>query len=457
MNQANNSSNAEEAEIMFSILDFARLHGRKINEDQVKMHFGDTKSQQSFKNLISAEYLRKVKKEGSLFYAITSSGLNLFEDKRKEETVPKDLRERILEKLNEVVAKLGMKPWEIMFYIIHVIGNRQPITTDEIMHYFQEKFQDTKGTSRPNVYRNLQRMRMKGYIEHEKMRYSDFSPYVLSEKGKEIFKMTKADATSKLRTVEEWDAALRQVNHDIDEERKQDDNALFYTVENVLPDNLDNQQLIWALYTQAAVYELKGELDKAEETYLRMETISEEISDSRARAYALKGLGNVASRQEKFSVAEQHYKRCQRIAQTLQDTQLLSDVLNNLGSCLYMNDKIDDALEHFENALQLTGHDASRQAATLYNEGLCYARKEDFTKAKELWSKSLHLYEALHEAVEINKVRHNLRELNRKEKREYLREAYEKAIKTGTTLDVKKAYKDLASFIMDDFNVAEGD
>jgi tetratricopeptide (TPR) repeat protein len=457
MNQANNSSNAEEAEIMFSILDFARLHGRKIYEDQVRISFGDTKSQQSFKNLISAEYLRKVKKEGLLFYAITSNGLNLFEDKRKEETVPKDLRERILEKLNDVVAKLGMKPWEIMFYIIHVIGNRQPITTDEIMHYFQERFQDTKGTSRPNVYRNLQRMRMKGYIEHEKIRYSDFSPYVLSEKGKEIFKMTKADATSKLRTVEEWDAALRQVTHDIDDKRKQDDNALFYTVENVLPDNLDNQQLIWALYTQAAVYELKGELDKAEETYLRMEGISEEISDSRARAYALKGLGNVASRQEKFSVAEQHYKRCQRIAQTLQDNPLLSDVLNNLGSCLYMDDKIDDALEQFENALQLTGNDASRQAATLYNKGLCYARKEDLTQAKELWSKSLHLYETLHEAVEINKVRHNLRELDRKEKREYLRETYEKAIKTGTTPDIKKAYKELASFIMDDFNATKGD
>jgi tetratricopeptide (TPR) repeat protein len=188
-----------------------------------------------------------------------------------------------------------------------------------------------------------------------------------------------------------------------------------------------------------------------------MEGISEEISDSRARAYALKGLGNVAFKMEKFSVAEQHYKRCQRIAQNLEDNLLLSDVLNNLGSCLYMDDKIDEALEQFEKALQLTGNDASRQAATLYNKGLCYARKEDFTKAKELWSKSLHLYETLHEAVEINKVRHNLREIDRKSKREYLGEEYWKAIKTGTTPDIKKAYKDLASFIMDDFNATEGD
>jgi Tfp pilus assembly protein PilF len=130
---------------------------------------------------------------------------------------------------------------------------------------------------------------------------------------------------------------------------------------------------------------------------------------------------------------------------------LLSDVLNNLGSCFYTNDDVDEALCIFEKALELAGVDTSRQASTLYNEGLCYARKEEFAKAKELWSKSLTLYQTLQSAVEITKVQHNLREVDKKQKREFLQENYERVKQTGTTADIEKAYKELVRFLMDEF------
>ena len=442
-----------EAEYMFEILNFARLHGRKIDKKEFQERFGN-KTENILQKLLQRELLREVKKGDLLFYAITSNGLNLFEDKRRAEPVPEELKSKIIEKLDTYITELEMKPWELMFHIIRVIGDRKSVTTDEVIHYFKERFSDVRGTSRPNVYRNLKRLRMKDYIEYEKQLYGDQSSYRLSEKGKEIFGMTRADATSRLRTSEEWDRALVEVFQRVDEERKKTDEALFYFLDNVLP-NIDKNQLIWVLYTYGGIHELKGNLDKAEEVYLRMVGICEDVKDKKGRAYALKGLGNVTFKQGKHPVANQYYTRCRKIAQELQDNNLLSDVLNNLGSCLYMDDDVDEALTLLEEALTLAGNDTTRKASTLYNQGLCYARKEDYTRAKELWSESLDLYEELHENIEIKKVQHNLREIDRRQKREHLEDSFRQATRTGTSDDITKAYKELNRFLMDDLKGAE--
>lgn len=446
MTQPKNNGNVNP-ELMFELLDFARRNERRIYETQLH-RFGD-KSRSNLCILVAREYLRKIKREKPHFYAITSKGLNLFGDKRKKaDEIPGELKQQILEKLQDIIGELEIKPWEIKFYIIHVIGDNHPITTEEVIEYFQKQLSHTRGVSRPNVYRSLQHLRMKGYIEYENRTYKGESSYRLSEKGKEIFHMTKTDAARRLRTSEEWDTALTQAFQRMDEERKQDDGALSYLLDTVLPESLENQQLIWVLYTQGNVYELRGCLDKAEEAYLRMEGICEEVKDDKGRAYALKGLGNVAFKQERYSKAEEYYKRCQRIAEELQDNLLLSDVLNNVGSCLYVRDKVDEALNLFEKALQLAGDDSPRRASAWYNEGLCHARKEDVDKARELWLKSLHLYEELQEKVEINKVKHNLTEIDRKQKEERLEENYRRALQIGTSEDIKKAYKELVKLKM---------
>ncbi|MBU7023251.1 MAG: tetratricopeptide repeat protein, partial [Theionarchaea archaeon] len=344
----------------------------------------------------------------------------------------------------------------IMVHIIHVIGKRQFVTTGEIEAYFNTYLGDTKGISKASIYRNLKHLRMKGYIEYEKKSHIDQSQYRLSKKGEEIFYMTKADAASTLRTSEEWDTALKKILEKLTRERKEDDAALFHALDTILPDGLDSSRIVWALYTLGNVYELKGDLDRAEAAFLRMEGICGETGESRGRAYALKGLGNVSYRRASFAVAEQYYKRCERIAEDLQDVQLLSDVLNNLGSCLYMNDDIDDALALFEKALTLAGNSAFRVAGTLSNKGLCYARKEDLSRAKEFWEKSLHLYEQLDEFVEIKKVKRNLREIDVRQKRDFLEEKYREALQTGTSEDIKGAYNALVRFEMDLITPPEG-
>jgi tetratricopeptide (TPR) repeat protein len=437
-----------EAERMFDILNFARTHGRKIYEDRCG-HFGKD-IQPTLEKLTQKGYLKKVNKEGPPFYTLTSTGLNLFEDKRKDETALLALKNQIVEKLATVLNELEMKPWEIMFRLIHVIGNQHPITTDEVIEHLQREFPEARGIARPSVYRNLRYLRTKGYIEYVKLRYSTQNQYQLSEKGKEIYSMTKADATQKMRTSQEWDDALKHLFQTVDEERKQDDKALFYTLESVFPD-LDNQQIIWIIYAKGNLYELKGNLDEAEKEYLHMEELCEEITDAKGKAYALKGLGNVAFKQERYPAAEQYYKRCQKIAQNLEDTPFLSDIWNDLGAYAYMDDDIDEALTFFDKALELVENDAFRKASTLYNTGLCYARKEDYPKAKELWSKSLKIYQDLNEPINIKRVKHNLRELDRKQKREFLEDNYRKAKETGTSEDIKKAYKELVALYMDDF------
>jgi tetratricopeptide (TPR) repeat protein/predicted transcriptional regulator len=451
-------SNAKsEAELMFDILDFARCHGRKISKNQIES-FADKENQTTLQNLLVGEYLSKVEKKGiSAFYTLTSKGLNLFEEKRRSQPVSEQSKTQIIEKLTSAMAELEVKPWEVMFHIIHVVGNQQGVTAGDIEDYFTTYFPDTKGISRANIYRNIKHLRMKGYIEYEKRSHIDQNQYRLSKKGKGIFYMTKVDATRKLRTLQEWDDSLRKVFDRVADERKEDERALFYTMEHSIPEGLDKSQIIWVLNIQGNFYELKGNLDKAEEVYFRMEGFCEELEDRRGRAYALKGLGNVCFRKEKYSLAAQYYRRCQKIAQSLEDTLLLSDILNNLGSCLYMDDDIDEALALFERALNLAATDTPRKASTLYNKGLCYARKEDLDKAKIFWEKSLEMYRELQEPVEIKKVEHNLRQIDRRQKEDYLEEEYRKALHTGTSQDIKKAYKELAEFQIDDLISATGD
>lgn len=439
---------------MFEILDFARCHGRKISNDQMR-DFESDQAQTTLQKLLVGEYLQKIeKKDIPVFYTLTSKGLNLFEERRSQ-SVSEESKTQIAEKLNNAMAELEVKPWEVMFHIIHVVGKRRVVTTGEIEDYFCTYFPDIKGTSRANIYRNTKHLRMKGYIEYEKRSHIDQNQYRLSKKGEEIFYMTKIDATRKLRTLKEWDDSLKKVFDRVANERREDEKALFYTMEHSVPEDLDKPQIIWVLNIQGSFYELKGYLDKAQEVYFRMEGFCEELEDTRGRVYALKGLGNVCFKKEKYTLAEQYYKRCQKIAQTLEDTLLLSDILNNLGSCFYMDDNVDEALALFEKALTLAGADKPRKASTLYNKGLCYARKEDLDRAKILWEKSLALYTELQETLEIKKVEHNLRQIDRKQKEEYLEETYRRALQTGTSQDIKKAYKELAEFQVDDLITTE--
>lgn len=443
---------------MFEILDFARCHERKIYETKTKP-LDNKGALQALQKLVIGEYLRRIEKKGvPPFYTVTSKGLNLFGDLRNDQPITEEVKADVIKTLEKASDELEIKPWEVKFHIIHVIGREKIVTAQNILDYFSEYFPGIKGSSKPNIYRNIKHLRMKGYIKYEKMTQIGQSEYKLSKKGEEIFNMTQTDATRKLRTSEEWDRALVSVFQKVDQERKEDDEALYNALVTYLPD-LDGVQLIWVLYTQGYIYELKGALDRAEEVYLRMEGICEDAKDSKGRAYALKGLGNVAFKRGKYSVAKQYYKRCHKGAEELQYTELLSDVVNNLGSCLYMEDEIDESLSLFEEALRLAGTDKSRQASALYNKGLCYARMEDLVTARKFWVQSLNLYEELEEKIEIRKVKHNLREIDKKQKREYLEEKYRKQLQTGTSKDAEKAYKDLAAFIftMDNPRNAQGE
>ncbi|MBU6999368.1 MAG: tetratricopeptide repeat protein [Theionarchaea archaeon] len=449
------SHEERDVELMVDILDFARRHGRKILKDQVKT-VGGERIQTVLQRLLIGEYLERIeKKDIPVFYTLTSRGLNLFEERLPFQQVSEDSRHHIKETLTSAMAELEAKPWEVMFHIIHVVGTSRRATTGDIEAYFRTALPDIKGTSRANIYRNIKHLRMKGYIQYKKRSHIDQNQYRLSKKGEEIFYMTRIDATRKLRTAEEWDNSLKEVLRRVADQQKEDDGSLFYAMEHSIPDGLETSQRIWVLYNQGIIYELKNNLDKAEELYVCMEGICEECEDMRGRAYALKGLGNVSFKKEKYTVAEQYYKRCQRILQTFQDPLLLSDILNNLGSCLYMNDDVDEALTLFSEALTLAGSNISRRASTLYNEGLCYARKEDLDRARTVWEESLALYREMHEPADMKKVEHNIRQIDRKKKGDFLEGAYLRALQTGTSQEIEKRYRELSTFKMEDLMVLD--
>jgi tetratricopeptide (TPR) repeat protein len=431
------------AEKMFELLNYAREHNRRIPKKRVADLEKDALS--PVKPLVSLEYVKEVKKDGVWFYSIRSKGLNLFGEKRLKGEISPDVRDDIIKKLEKDLKKLDMKPWEVMLQILQLIGKHQPMNTEEIITALRKYFPQLKGTSRANIYRIIQRLRMKGYIAYEKMVYSEQSSFRLGESAQDIMSLSISRALQALHTVEEWDTAMKEVFASMEEDRIQKEEALFTIIDSI-PRGLTPQQTIWILYMRGAIYELKRRLDKAEAEYLHMEELSEEMGDTRARSYSLKGLGNVAFKRTKYGVANRYYSKCQKIAEPLHDDLLSSDILNNLGSCLFMKDDVEEALQHFNRALDLTGDDRCREAFILCNQGLCYARMEQLKNARKLWEKSLHLYEDLHDIEGMQIVQHNLREIDHRQKREYLEEQYHKAMERGTTEDKKKAYEDLVRF-----------
>ena len=64
------------------------------------------------------------------------------------------------------------------------------------------------------------------------------------------------------------------------------------------------------------------------------------------------------------------------------------------------------------------------------------------------WDAFLQHYKELPENTISEWVEYNLREIDRKQKEEYLEENYRKARHMGTSEDIKKAYKDLVTFKM---------
>ncbi|MBU7032922.1 MAG: hypothetical protein HXS53_10355 [Theionarchaea archaeon] len=433
----------EEAACMVEILDYARKNNHMILSDQV-IRLGDS-AQSHIETLISMEYLREVKKGKAWFYSLQSKGLNLFRKNRNKDDIPPEMKEKIINKLINDLEKLQMKPWEVMLHIFQLLAKHGSMNTEEVTQSLKQQSPQMKGTSRANIYRIIQRLRMKGYIEYEKLVYNEQSSFKLCKKGLQIIELAPAEALQTLHSMEEWDEAMKEVFTSMKEETIVKEEALFFTIESI-PEGLHAAQMLWILYMKATIYELKGRLDEAEVSYLQMEGLSEETGDVRGRSYSLKGRGTVAFKQAKYAAAEQYFKRCQDLSRNFQDDPLSSDIFNNLGSCSFMNDDVEGALNLFTRALEFVGSDRSREAMILCNQGLCHARMEQFDKARTLWEKSLQLYTELNDTMGIHTAQHNIREIDRKKKREHLEETYLKALKLGTTADRERAYAELVRF-----------
>ena len=199
----------ETAEKMYDLLNYARTHNRRIQRHEI-----DTLGEDAFshiKALISLEYLKEVKKDDVWFYSIRSKGLNLFDEKRLKGEISSDEREDIIKKLENDLKKLRLKPWEVMLQILQLLRDHGPMNTEEIFEALNQHFPEIKGTYRSNIYRWIQRLRMKGYLEYDKKVYTEQSSYKLGEAAQGIMGLSSSRALHKLRTGEEWDATMKQV------------------------------------------------------------------------------------------------------------------------------------------------------------------------------------------------------------------------------------------------------
>jgi hypothetical protein len=101
--------------------------------------------------LWGGRYLGKKKQLNDYYYSVTSRGNRLMQ--REEE---------IAAKLNNLLAKMKPKPWERLFNIVQFVAEREEATFAEICKAAEKRF--PIGSSRANMYKDLEQLRMKKYL-----------------------------------------------------------------------------------------------------------------------------------------------------------------------------------------------------------------------------------------------------------------------------------------------------
>ncbi|MBU7000858.1 MAG: hypothetical protein HXS51_08850 [Theionarchaea archaeon] len=97
-------------------------------------------------------YLRKRRESDDTYYSLASQGDILMEKER----------EKIKLKLKDLLAKMKPRAWERRLYILQIVQERREATFTEISEAVKDQF--PIGSSRANMYRDIEQLRMKEYL-----------------------------------------------------------------------------------------------------------------------------------------------------------------------------------------------------------------------------------------------------------------------------------------------------
>ena len=145
------------------------------------------------------------------------------------------------------------------------------------------------------------------------------------------------------------------------------------------------------------IYEMRGELEKAEEMHKRALEIARQIGKVEEMARQYSNLGNVYEKKGELDKAEEMYKRALEINEKLGRIEGMAINYGNLGLIYRSHGELDKAKEMFRDGLKIDEKlgRLEGKAAKYSNLGLIYMDKGELNKAEEMYLKSLEIAEKL--------------------------------------------------------------
>ena len=149
-----------------------------------------------------------------------------------------------------------------------------------------------------------------------------------------------------------------------------------------------------------------GMLENAEERFLQVAKIGEEIGDDSLVATAYGNLGNVYQIRGDLDRAEEMHRKSLVIEEELGRREGVANQYGNLGNVYLIRDDLDKAEELYEKSLLVNENIGRNEgAASDYsNLGLLYQIRGDLDKAEAMYEKSLELFISIGSETMIKKL-----------------------------------------------------
>lgn len=128
--------------------------------------------------LEKGEYIRKKKELNDVYYSLTSAG-DLLTQKEEKETESK---------LKDLMSKIKPKTWDRRWGILRFVAEKGEVTFTEIYTAVREEF--VTGCSKANIYKDLEQLRLKGYLAISKYSSVHENMYKVGKAGLDILKKT---------------------------------------------------------------------------------------------------------------------------------------------------------------------------------------------------------------------------------------------------------------------------
>jgi len=154
------------------------------------------------------------------------------------------------------------------------------------------------------------------------------------------------------------------------------------------------------------IYRRKGDLDKAEDMFLKILKIHEKLSDEGGKSKDDGNLGLIYRTKGDLDKAEDMHNKSLEIEKKLGRLEGMANQYGNLGLIYKDRGDLDKAEEMHKKALEIdkTIGRLEGQAIRYANLGLIYEQWGDISKTKEYWEKALGLYKKIGMTREVEEV-----------------------------------------------------